>query len=247
MQASINCIRNCSIDWTNQKYDADLIKEIAEEYAANYFDWMKVADGYNENKPVLRALIISKYCELFEVLKYYMKTEELAHCLYETTSKVCGDVIKYVSWKKDKTAELSGVKDYDSLVSLCKGFTRIEFNEIYYADAKRILNDSLAQAKNTYELLTVDQMNAISREYQNTFYKCFDICCEYADKDLFADNIELFYSIVTDLGMHLRGPFRSYLNNSMKDTCIEIKTIRKKYFDTVTRDSWKTVDSYLSK
>ena len=236
-----------AIDWQNQKFDQDLITEIANDYSKTYFDWMKVADGYSENKPVLQALIISKYCELFEGLKYFKQTDLLAHFMHESVRKVSEDVAKYVSWKKDTTAELSGVKDYDRIVSLCKGFTRIEINEIFYSEARSKLNDTLAEVNNVYGHLTVDQVTDICRNYQNAYYKCFDICCEYADKDLFADNIELFYSIIIELGMKLKGSYRVYLNSSIKDTCVAIKDVRTRYFDNVSRDSWKTVDSYLSR
>ena len=236
-----------AIDWKNQKFDQDLIRDIAGEYEKAYFDWMKVADGYNENKQVLQALIISKYCELFDGLRYIKQTDLIAHDMHESVKKVSEDVARYVSWKKDTTAELSGVKDYDRIVSLCKGFTRIEINEIFYSEARSRMNDTLAEVNNVYGRLTVEQVSDICRKYQDAYYKCFDICCDYADKELFADNIELFYSIIIELGMKLEGPYRNYLNSSLMKTCIAIKTARTRFFDNVSRDSWKTVDSYLSK
>ena len=234
-----------SINWKAQSVSPSLTISVANEFAEKYFKWMAVADEYDEHKQLLQATVITKYCELFDGFKYLRDVRDITHCLYESTRQVSSDISKYVSWGKEtKSGNLCDYDSYDRLVSLCRNFTRIEIHEIYHEQASQILKKVLADVKNDFALMNVEQLNAVCKAYQEAYYRCFDICVAVGDKELIAENIDLFYSLITEVGINLQGAARRHLDTSIEHTCSGINEIRARFYTTTVRDMWKQADLY---
>ena len=61
---------------------------------------------------------------------------------------------------------------------------------------------------------------------------------------MIAENIDLFYSLITEGGINLQGAARRHLDTSIEHTCSGINEIRARFYTTTVRDMWKQADSY---
>lgn len=233
------------INWKSGTISPSVIGLVANDYVDAYLKWIEVASEYTEHELKLKEVIIDQYCTLFDGFNYLKDIRELAHCLYGATRRIVSDISQYVSWMQDSAQGiLSDTENYSTLVSKCLNFTRIEMHEIYYKQAKKVLRSVVADVKNDFSLVTKGQLNEICMAYQESYYQCFDLCHLTKDKTLAAENIDLFYSLITEVGINLQGSLRKHFDSSIEHTCSQINNVRTILFSTMVRDIWKKADAY---
>lgn len=143
---------------------------------------------------------------------------------------------------------LSSYEDYDNLIVRCYVFKQIDIYEIYCNHTHKIIEQALSEVKNDFALLSSDQLLDICRAYQTAYYESFEICASIPNKDiareLLAENIDLFYTLITEIGMNLQGTARCLLDKSIANTCVAINRFRTKFTSNTTRAMWKKADLY---
>lgn len=235
------------IDWSSQYVSESNILMLSEKYAERYKYWMAMADCYGEHSKEIQAYVINRYTEIFDGFKVIRDIRPLAHYLVGATSDICKDIAKYVSWTKSSTpGMLFGVDRYDALIEKCINFARIRMYEIYYLEADKISKDILKEVNNDYALLKDTHVASIARAYQSAYVKAFDLCADINSLELMAESVDLFYTMFTEIGVHLQGKARSYLRSASDSTCSFIDKLRAKYYSSTVRDVWKQADLYVN-
>lgn len=234
------------IDWKAQTANQAIFHDIATDYEKEYNKWITIASNYSEHQPLLKVIIISKYLELFDCLDYYRDIREIAHYLYQSTQRIRYDIYNIVFSEND--AAISSYDDYNSLRNKCLVFKRIEIYEVYYNHTQEILKQVLSDVHNDFAMMNTDQLMSISRAYQTAYYKCCDICASISVKEiareLLAENIDLFYTLITEIGINLQGTTRGLLDKSISNTYSAISRLRTKFSTNAVREMWKKADSY---
>lgn len=235
------------IDWNSQYVSESNVIGLAEKYAEKYRYWMAMADCYGEHSKEIQAYIISRYTEIFDGFKVIRDIRNLAHYLVRATKDICGDVSKYVSWTKSGTpGSLFGLEQYDALVEKCVNFARIQMYDVYYQEAEKVSRDILKEVNNDYAMLKDVHIAAIARAYQAAYGKAFDLCADINSLELMAESVDLFYTMFTEIGVHLQGKARTYLSGACSSTCGFIDKLRAKYYSSTVRDVWKQADTYVN-
>lgn len=235
-----------AIDWRNQKFLRSSIDEILDMYAKKYFYWMQVAQRYSENVMKIQAIVTNKYLEMFEIFEVFKDKREIYHYIFEKISSVRNTIQQYVSWDKDSIGQkLQGELIYQQIEKKCKIFTKLDIYEIFYSQAKSKLDEILKEVNYNYDLLNGEQLFIVSKAYIGAYYDAFDICKVIGDKELLAESIDLFYTLIFDLGLHLKGTAKMMLDNNINETYNTINMfVRKKIFSNVDREYWKEADEY---
>lgn len=234
-------------DWNSQYVSESNITELAERYAEKYRYWMTMADCYREHSKDIQAYVISRYTEIFDGFKVIRDIRDLAHYLVRATEDICGDIAKYVSWTKSGTpGALFGLDKYDALVNKCINFARIKMYDIYYQEAESVTKTILESVQSDYALMKDTHIAAISRAYQDAFEKAFNICADINNLELMAESVDLFYTMFTEVGVHLQGAARAFLRDTSGNICGLINKLRTKYYSTAVRDAWKQADLYIN-
>lgn len=235
-----------AIDWKKKTFDAHAVIQTMVEYKNAYFRWMGVAAQYSDNANAVRKIVIQKYLELFQALNLLRDVRDFTHCIAEELLEVREDVRKYVCWNKDTSSGILAAEDnYEVLVRGCRNFVRVDIYEVFNKQAHAILASTLHSVKGDYNQLGKDELFVICQSYIKSYYDSFDICKVTGDTDLLAECIDLFYSLVTEVGVNLRGTARTILDNNIRKTYETISVnVRNRLYGSTVKSSWKKADAY---
>ncbi len=232
-----------ALDWKSQTFDCDVVKTIAEEYSKKYFEWMAVSNEYQNNREEMQSLIILKYSELFDCIKYFRDPELIAHQLYVPTREVYSNVTDFGSSNGSSITPYTD-KLEDEITSLKRHLIRIEIYEVYYTQAKRTLRDLIKEIDCHYATITRTQLETVVRAYIKTYFDCLSICKNAKMRGLVTCIDELFCTIISELGVKLNEEQKRYLNMEIGDYIQKILECEEKHNSNNADDIWQIVDKY---
>ena len=234
-----------AVDWAAQKIDAPEIKRITALYEEKYRTWMEFTGRYNKYSGNLRAFIISKYLDVFDVLGLLQDRREIAHILYEAIGEIRNDIERIVLQEQSRNGVISADGNCFKLLSeKLTAFSKVDIFEYFYqakVQMEKVLRES---AGGDYSLLREADVCGISFAYQSTFFKSSAIYFRNGSAELLEEAIDMYYTLFLEFGVHLSKEAKSWLRLSSVDLCKEIRECRAKRLGNRVKQTWKKVDAF---